>query len=155
MIDTNTVGDIVTVQKFAEMFRVDASQVRRWAKEGRIDYVLDGPRKLKRIRVSAVVTVIKPNQMKWHHKAIIEHLIAQGMAPETAVAVATSMSDESIGEFLKEARDGKQKLEKQDHPQGPAGAAAGTNDDSGNGGPSGKPRRDAKPARPAKAKAKG
>jgi hypothetical protein len=52
--------DLVTVEKFAQMYRVEASMVRAWVRSGHIAYVLVGPRKLRRIRRSEVVVPIIP-----------------------------------------------------------------------------------------------
>lgn len=52
--------DLVSVQEFADQYRVDASVVRSWVKQGIIEYVLVGPRKMKRIRKSDVVKPFNP-----------------------------------------------------------------------------------------------
>lgn len=51
--------DLITVQDFANNYRVDASVVRSWVKHGFIDYVLDGPRKLRKIRKSELLKPIE------------------------------------------------------------------------------------------------
>lgn len=53
-------ADLVTVQEFANQYRVDASVVRGWIKLGHIDYVLDGPRKMRKVRKSDLLKPIEP-----------------------------------------------------------------------------------------------
>lgn len=126
MIDSNTVGDVVTVHKFAEMYHVDASQVRRWAKEGRIDYELFGPRKLRRIRVSSVVKPIEPKQVEAMRQAHNRRQLAakfvarDGMDTGTAKSVVDSMDIDSVDGMLvtiiQEECNAEPKVEEQNHP---------------------------------------
>lgn len=44
---TGATGGLITVQEFAERYRVDAAVVRGWIKEGRVKGTLVGPRMLK------------------------------------------------------------------------------------------------------------
>jgi excisionase family DNA binding protein len=45
--------ELITIQEFAERYRVGTETVRSWVREGLIDYELVGPRKM--IRKSAVL----------------------------------------------------------------------------------------------------
>lgn len=49
------IDEFLTVDEFARRWRVEASVVRSWIKNGYIRYTLIGPNKMRRIRKSDVV----------------------------------------------------------------------------------------------------
>lgn len=57
--EPNTPADFTTVHEFAQQYRVDASVVRSWIKKGHINYVLVGPRHMRRIRKSDILTMVQ------------------------------------------------------------------------------------------------
>lgn len=53
-------GDLISISDFAQQYRVDASVVRSWIKMGYIGYMLDGPRKMRKISKAEVLVPIEP-----------------------------------------------------------------------------------------------
>lgn len=47
-------SDLLTVNQVAAFYHVSAATVRRWIREGRIDYVLVGPARARRIERTTV-----------------------------------------------------------------------------------------------------
>lgn len=102
-------GDLITVQEFAEKFRVDASVVRGWVKQGLIDYVLVGPRNIRCVRRS---DILKPIQPKSPHvptpapvpevETLTQLLMASGMDLDSAKGVATSMELIDVKQMIAE-----------------------------------------------------
>lgn len=94
-IDTEHDPDLITVHEFATRYRVDESVVRGWAKRGYIDYVLVGPRQMRKVRVSELV---KPARPELEPTDAISRLMAkEGLDYDTAKTVVESMSAEDIG----------------------------------------------------------
>lgn len=104
--------DIVTVQQFAEQYRVDASVVRGWVRNGYVDYVLVGPRKMRRIRKSDLLAPIEPRKsatlvsqhdLEGDREVLVNKLIANnGMSMEVAVDLVHQMDNDSIQSMLLE-----------------------------------------------------
>jgi hypothetical protein len=86
-------GDLMTVQAFAEQYRVDQSVVRSWIRHGHIDWVLVGPRKMKRIRRSDAVKPVAATNVR---ARAVEALIAQGIDRHEAITLVDSMDDDSV-----------------------------------------------------------
>lgn len=155
MATDDNIGDIITVQAFAYRFRVDASIVRRWAKQGRIDYVLEGPRKLRRVRVSDIVKLIQaaaPAPLDTNRTALKARLMALEVDETTAMDIITGSDDESVAKMLMEAPNGEQKVESENHSLGQASFGAGAVNHSSDGRSGGNTKRDKKLARQAKAR---
>lgn len=103
-------GDLITVQEFAEKFRVDSSIVRSWVKRGLIDYVLVGPRNMRCVRRSDILKPIQPRtppHIPVTHVAIaveatelMQALMSQGMDIESAQGVVGSMDLDGIKSML-------------------------------------------------------
>lgn len=115
LVDHNT-DELMTVEAFAQKYRVDASVVRSWAKHGYINYELVGPRKLRRIRPDSVITPIQPSQpirppgaaQRYNkHTALVNVFIKRdGMDIDTATGVVDSMDAADIDQMLLEANSG-------------------------------------------------
>ena len=116
---TNEQGDpdLITVQSFAEKYRVDASVVRSWVKQGLISYELVGPRKM--LRKSELLKPIIPSTAEGVERLrqrdakdnLIGYLMVHNqMDLGTATTVAGSMSaaevDDMLAEFTKEGTNG-------------------------------------------------
>ena len=116
-------SDLVTVQSFAEKFRVDASVVRGWVKRGLIDYALVGPRNMKRIRRSDLLRPISPDpvevmsveatRQQHNRNQLIGYLtVYDGMDLRAATEVVSSMSPDDVAGtilgFLRGDRNGQQ-----------------------------------------------
>ena len=56
------VDELITLDEFARRYQVDTSLVRSWVKQGKIPYVLYGPKKLKRLRPADIEKVVTPIQ---------------------------------------------------------------------------------------------
>lgn len=103
-------GDLITVQEFAEKFRVDASVVRGWVKQGLIDYVLVGPRNMRCVRRSDILKPIKPKTPAHvptpaavpEVETLTQLLMASGMDLESARGVAGSMELADMKQMISE-----------------------------------------------------
>lgn len=98
MSKADSSGDLMTVQAFAEQYRVDQSVVRSWIKNGHIDWVLVGPRKMKRISRSEAVKPIPPRNDR--ARAVEVLVQTQGMERHTASFVVDAMDDDSVTSLL-------------------------------------------------------
>lgn len=92
--------ELMTIQTFAEKFRVDVSVVRGWCKRGVIPYELVGPRKLRRLRPSDILKPIdpEPRVQAMFNRDKLARLLAEreGMDVDTIHAVISGMDEDSV-----------------------------------------------------------
>lgn len=111
-----TGGDayLLTVQEFAERHRVDASVVRGWVKRGQIPYVLEGPRKMRRIDgEQATVPVAHkagPDVLQNRRQLVSHLMIHNEVSEDVALEIVEGMDDAEVKammlEFLSGGHDG-------------------------------------------------
>lgn len=98
--------DLVTVQSFAEQYRVSASVVRGWIKDGHIDYVLVGPRKMRRISRAAVVREINPpppeSDIFTHQRVMLAQMLMrfEGLTIDESTSLSYSFSPNERGMMI-------------------------------------------------------